>query len=447
MAVDRNTLFSNLGNTIDPTDEKVVLAGAMDTWSAGVPFQRAAAVPLEKYSLFPTKAAAETYASKNPVAYPGQVIMVVDAGAEGTAGKVTPYVIKQDGGLGELATTAYADAVKQEVLDAVGNPFHFEKVDALPEKSAAKSSVLYLVPNSSGEGQNSYDEYLYVGTAEGGDWEKIGSTTIDLSGYLTKEDFNTKMGTIEGTVADALAGKVNSSDVQGTVSDSNLPVSGKAVQTELAKKADAERVGTLETTVTEHTGDGDIHVTAEQKQEWSGKQDKVTETGLLKGTGDGVTAAVAGTDYVAPEEGKGLSESNYTAAEKTKLEGVEAGANKTIVDAALSATSSNPVANSVVNTALETKVTKEDGKGLSTNDYDNDAKAAVEKIAGMEQTLGEKANASALEDYVLTSSIQSTVQDNDSPVSGKAVKAEIDGINETIGNINSLLDSLNGEIV
>ena len=65
----------------------------------------------------------------------------------------------------------------------------------------------------------------------------------------------------------------------------------------------------------------------------------------------------------------------------------------------------------------------------------------------MEQTLEEKANASALEDYVLTSSIQSTVQDNDSPVSGKAVKAEIDGINETIGNINSLLDSLNGEVV
>ena len=46
--------------------------------------------------------------------------------------------------------------------------------------------------------------------------------------------------------------------------------------------------------------------------------------------------------------GKGLSTNDFTAAYKTKLDGIAAGANKTIVDSALSGTSTNPVQNKVV---------------------------------------------------------------------------------------------------
>lgn len=46
--------------------------------------------------------------------------------------------------------------------------------------------------------------------------------------------------------------------------------------------------------------------------------------------------------------GKGLSTNDYTTAEKNKLAGIAAGANKTIVDSALSATSTNPVQNKAV---------------------------------------------------------------------------------------------------
>ena len=49
-----------------------------------------------------------------------------------------------------------------------------------------------------------------------------------------------------------------------------------------------------------------------------------TLTGLLKGDGTSVSAAVAGTDYVAPVAGKGLSSNDYTTEEKTKLEGLSA---------------------------------------------------------------------------------------------------------------------------
>lgn len=45
-----------------------------------------------------------------------------------------------------------------------------------------------------------------------------------------------------------------------------------------------------------------------------------TLTGLLKGDGTSVAAAVAGTDYVAPVEGKGLSTNDFTDAYKAKID-------------------------------------------------------------------------------------------------------------------------------
>lgn len=51
-------------------------------------------------------------------------------------------------------------------------------------------------------------------------------------------------------------------------------------------------------------------------------------------------------------DGKGLSTNDYTTAEKDKLAGIATGANKTVVDSALSSTSTNPVQNKAVNTAI-----------------------------------------------------------------------------------------------
>lgn len=53
--------------------------------------------------------------------------------------------------------------------------------------------------------------------------------------------------------------------------------------------------------------------------------------------------------------GKSLSTEDYTSAEKTKLSGIETGANKTTVDSSLSSSSTNPVQNKVINTALSGK--------------------------------------------------------------------------------------------
>ena len=74
------------------------------------------------------------------------------------------------------------------------------------------------------------------------------------------------------------------------------------------------------------------------------------------------------------------TDTNYTQSEKTKLAGIETGANKTVVDSTLSSTSTNPVQNKAVNTALGNKVDKVSGKGLSTEDYTTVEK---NKLAGI----------------------------------------------------------------
>ena len=55
---------------------------------------------------------------------------------------------------------------------------------------------------------------------------------------------------------------------------------------------------------------------------------------------------------VDKEAGKVLSTNDYTTAEKNKLAGIATGANKTVVDSSLSSSSTNPVQNKVVNSAI-----------------------------------------------------------------------------------------------
>lgn len=90
------------------------------------------------------------------------------------------------------------------------------------------------------------------------------------------------------------------------------------------------------------------------------KQDKIGVSGLLKCNGAGtVTAATAGTDYAAANhthtDATTETSGFMSSADKTKLNGIANGANKTTVDSSLSSSSTNPVQNKVINTALNNK--------------------------------------------------------------------------------------------
>lgn len=96
--------------------------------------------------------------------------------------KVLIQLFKQK--LGDYLTD---DEIQSAINEAITDVAHvkFEKVDVLP--ATGETNVIYLVPNSSTEESNVYDEYFWSSTDE--QFELFGTTQMDLSGYLTEDDF------------------------------------------------------------------------------------------------------------------------------------------------------------------------------------------------------------------------------------------------------------------
>ena len=79
--------------------------------------------------------------------------------------------------------TQVQNAINAALADITG--IEFQIVQTLP--STGKKGVIYLVPNS-GSGNNSYDEYIWITNGSTSRFEKIGTTDVDLSGYVLYTD-------------------------------------------------------------------------------------------------------------------------------------------------------------------------------------------------------------------------------------------------------------------
>lgn len=80
-----------------------------------------------------------------------------------------------------------------------------EVVTSLP--ATGKDDVIYLVKDDKGKENNNYLEYLWFN----GKYELIGSTQVDLSGYMTEEDFESKWRNVARVVSSFSA---NISEIQ-----------------------------------------------------------------------------------------------------------------------------------------------------------------------------------------------------------------------------------------
>ena len=78
---------------------------------------------------------------------------------------------------GNYATKTYVEQVAQGIESGA---LKRSVVQTLPS-SSIDGNTIYMVPNNGSSG-NVYDEYLYVDN----NWEKIGSTAVDLTGYATQ---------------------------------------------------------------------------------------------------------------------------------------------------------------------------------------------------------------------------------------------------------------------
>lgn len=98
----------------------------------------------------------------------------------------TLFHIVNDSDDNVIPKKAYVDNKASELSGS-----KFQKVSAIPDAATATDGVIYLVPNTS-TGNNVFDEYFRVNlgtdTEPNYAMEKVGSTAIDLSGYVEESD-------------------------------------------------------------------------------------------------------------------------------------------------------------------------------------------------------------------------------------------------------------------
>ena len=105
-----------------------------------------------------------------------QLKVKIDAMAVTVDGTVTAD------GANAVSGKAVYDFVTAAIAGISG--FHAEIVSELP--ASGQSNILYLVAKSTAASGDGYDEYLYIN----GGWERVGSTDIDLSGYVQASEMH-----------------------------------------------------------------------------------------------------------------------------------------------------------------------------------------------------------------------------------------------------------------
>lgn len=221
----------------------------------------------------------------------------------------------------------------------------YKVVETLPAKPASGDmNKIHLVPSDETATKNVYKEYIWKGDA----WEQLGEyqSTVDLTPYFKKEDIQKK------------------TEVLSSTADNKVP-SSALVYKELEAKA--EFAGLVKghyaksSAIPSNAADGSYLIDANASGT-SGSYIVTVASGSVVAPSEHL--AISGYLYMTVDghvyEAKNgaawydqgaikTSTNDYTTAEKNKLAGIQAGANKTVVDPALSPTSTNPVQNKTVN--------------------------------------------------------------------------------------------------
>lgn len=121
--------------------------------------------------------------------------------------------------------------IKQEVAQA--GHAKFEKVETLPEVTDAQQNVMYLLYN---EKTKHYDIYAKIGE----NIEQLDDTTVDLSGYVAKEEGKELITTEEKTKLTGIA--EGATKVEQSQTNGNIKINGEEVTVFEAEIATDEEV-------------------------------------------------------------------------------------------------------------------------------------------------------------------------------------------------------------
>lgn len=274
----------------------------------------------------------------------GEVNSALVRGLSGKSGKADKATTLEGYGITDAMTaTAIAEAI-QTAIAATGHA-SFRKVGTVPAAAEAQDNVLYLVMNAD---TGFYDIYAKVEN----EVVRLDDVSVNLDGYSTTEQMNE-------AIATAIANKVDKVDGKGlSTEDFTTVLKEKLVA--LPDDAEANFVKSVSDEFTVST-DGKLEVKKVA-------QDKVT----------GLANALA--DKVDKVEGKQLSTNDFTDDAQTKLNNIEAGANKNLIEvvelngAALNISEKTvniPLAGAtagvVISSAEENKVAVAEGGSMEVN--------------------------------------------------------------------------------
>lgn len=113
-----------------------------------------------------------------------------------------------------------------------GSSTGWQVVNVLPTENISATTI-YLLPKEGATKPNIYEEWIWVNN----DWESIGTTEIDLTGYATTTmigDLNTLQTTDKDSVVDAINELVNKQLVAGngiTLDGNTINLSGSTIKT------------------------------------------------------------------------------------------------------------------------------------------------------------------------------------------------------------------------
>lgn len=89
-------------------------------------------------------------------------------------------------------TETYTKAEVNQLVAGINN-WEIVPVAQLPEASADTMHKIYLVPSSNPKTRNVKDEFITVEVSGAYSWEQIGTTAIDLTNYVTRQDLTTAL--------------------------------------------------------------------------------------------------------------------------------------------------------------------------------------------------------------------------------------------------------------
>ena len=101
--------------------------------------------------------------------------------------------------------------------------FAIKPVNSLPIQDISDTTV-YLLTVQNGEQGNMYDEYIYVGNT----WEKLGTQTIDLSGYYTAAEVDALLSNLSVSGHTHDDRYYTETEIDGKIQTINTALSGKA---------------------------------------------------------------------------------------------------------------------------------------------------------------------------------------------------------------------------